>query len=176
MAYYDPDADISAWSDGSGGYADVDDGVRQPTDPGETDSMSNWAASDPATLSIEEISGAVTVTNIRVWVYGMDYGSSDNTQVDVSRDGGSTWEGYQTVALPHTSNPDNAEWKYVDFSVNWSGTTDFRLRINKAATSWNNSYYYAIYVESTESAGAAADLGYLASKIRQNRFEPLIRR
>lgn len=140
--YFDVDAVLNYGSDWDWNGTDpyIDASVRQPTAHPTTSEAKQWNEADVAEVSLEEITGSVTT--LRIWVYGHDYNSEDVAQIDVSANG-TTWEGYTTIVLPHGTD----SWVSIDFSVSWSGTTDFRLRMNKTATSWENTYIYALYAE-----------------------------
>jgi hypothetical protein len=140
--YFDVDAVLNYGSDWDWNGTDpyIDASVRQQTAHPTTSEAKQWNEADAAEVSLDEITGSVTT--LRIWIYGHDYNEEDTLQIDVSADG-STWEGYTTIVFPHGTD----SWVSVDFTVSWSGTTDFRLRMNKSATSYENTYIYALYAE-----------------------------
>jgi len=134
-----PDGDVSNganWFDSDWGtahfYSDLDDAVTSPTAGDGTEIAASDTATTTLELTLEEVTGSETVTTVRVHVYAKVGGSDDGTiGLDISQDG-STWEGGGksfTITLDNTY-----AWFYDDFTVSWTDTSDFRLRLSNTSS------------------------------------------
>ena len=131
------------WGDeGINIHLKIDNGVRTPTDPNNTDGadcLITNSVSPPGTNDIfhwttDSVSG--TITTVRLYAF-CETGSG-NWKLDISDDG-SSWEGAQIYACE-----DPATWIYHDWSVSWANTVIYVSHTGDL-DSW--AYIEAAYIE-----------------------------
>lgn len=145
VGYIDPDGDGEQldWTPHPAGdhYACVDDGVRQPTDPGSTDYL---VADGTDILHASTLANVHQATSITIWINWKKNGISTFT---CSIYVGGAWQADQSV--PYTGGGAQ-QWNSVTFSGDWSQADIDALKIRGTVVILTNGVWvYAVYGEVT---------------------------
>ena len=161
--YCDPNGDDSIqWNPNSNNYQQIDDGVRQPSDPGTVTGVEDNGDGTIDIYNMTTIASVTSVSQVVIWVYGkVDGADVDTTDIDINMGG---WEGAQTIPFSHGAAP---AWQSVTFNGTWSQADLDGLQVKATANhniaGANNNY--EIYAEVTySSAASSTSTGFMTTK------------
>ena len=154
--YVDPNGDIAkGWDHPASGahYTKVDDGIRQPTQPGTATKIA-CDESDGAvdTFAMETIPDVAEVTQVKVWVNGKHAGGGSDASVNIYIGG---WKTAGDLGFTGSQS-----WKSRIFNGSWTQAQldGLRVKLTSSVEEEGEITVYEVYAEITyeEEAGGEA--------------------
>ena len=150
--YIDPNGDIEkGWSGypSSNHYQNIDDGVRQPEDPGLSDYIEAHAPitlTDSFEMTTFDLGGG-TITSIKVWAFGDKSSDEDKVYASIYTGSWSSAKELNFIGPP--------TWQYAEWTGSWNQSVldNLRVRVTYIPTDAIPSSIYALYVEITYTGG-----------------------
>lgn len=155
--FCDPNGDVAAgWSEPASGthYDDVDDAIRQPTQPGTSTYISCDDSDDGAvdTFAMETIPDVSEVAQVKVWVNGKHAGGGSDADVNIYIGG---WQTGGALGLT-----DSKSWKSRIFNGSWTQAQldGLQVKLTSSVEEEGEVTVYEVYAEITyeEEAGGEA--------------------
>lgn len=147
IGYVDPDGDISVfWQSIPAGtnFSCIDEINGDQGNLDTADDVHTGVNSEIDEYNMETLTGVLSVSEIKIWIYGYVSDSEDDIKVAISKDG-STWEDYKYPEMGISSG-----WHSAAFSMTWDQTDLNGLRVRLKADLWEEEVRaYAMYAEVT---------------------------
>lgn len=172
--YIDPDEDAAGNSWNLYTYANVDDGVRQPTDAenegdglacladaNDDDEFQTWS------MTTWSIPGGHAITEIKIWIYGYVNGTADDPTADINITGCSP----KSFSVSGPASWRSVAWTDADFGEVSQGDIDgITVTIQMGAIGGVPGIvvFFAVYIEITTVALGPEDVDEINAVPKEN--------